>query len=263
MPNSTATIEFRQVSKRYGSADESPLVLDRLDLTVAKGTLLAIVGPSGSGKTTLISLINRLTLPTQGTVFFEGVDVGDLDPIALRRRIGYVFQDIGLFPHMTVAENIGITPRLLGWDKGRIAARVTELLELVRLPDNYRNRRPDELSGGQRQRVGIARALAAEPEMMLLDEPFGALDPVTREAIGREYRELHHRLGLTTILITHDIVEAVLLADQIAVLHDGHIVESGTPHDLMTKAAEPFTRDLMDMPRRHATELQKLIEAAG
>lgn len=264
MADDTATIEFRQVNKRYDSGGvASPLVLDGLDLIVSRGMFLAIVGPSGSGKTTLISLINRLTLPTDGEVLFEGTNVRELDPIGLRRRIGYVFQGVGLFPHMSVAENIGITPRLLGWDKTRIAARVTELLELVRLPDEYRDRRPNELSGGERQRVGVARALAAQPEMVLLDEPFGALDPMTREAVGRDYRDLHDRLRLTTVMITHDIVEAVLLADRIAVLHEGRIVEAGTPHDLMTDARDPFARDLMDMPRRHAAQLRKLIDGTA
>ena len=165
---------------------------------------------------------------------FEGEDVRDLDPIALRRRIGYVFQDVGLFPHMTVAENIAITPRLLGWDAARRSARVDELLERVQLPPaEYRDRFPAELSGGQRQRVGVARALAAEPHVVLMDEPFGALDLRTRDALSRDYRTLHDTLNLTTVMITHDMIEAVLLADRIAVMHDGRIAAYGTPHDLM------------------------------
>jgi osmoprotectant transport system ATP-binding protein len=264
MADSTATIEFKHVSKRYDSdGAPAPLVLDGLSIAVPKGEFLAIVGPSGSGKTTLIGLINRLVMATDGQVLFEGHDVRTLDPITLRRRIGYVFQGVGLFPHMSVGENIGITPRLLRWDKTRIAARVTELLKLVRLPDDYRMRMPHELSGGQRQRIGVARALAAQPDMVLLDEPFGALDPMTREAIGRDYRDLHDRLGLTTVMITHDILEAVLLADRIAVLHRGQIVETGTPHELMTNARDQFTRDLMEMPRRHAAQLQALIDKAA
>jgi osmoprotectant transport system ATP-binding protein len=264
MADSTATIEFKHVSKRYDNdGAPAPLVLDGLSIAVPKGEFLAIVGPSGSGKTTLIGLINRLVMATDGQVLFEGHDVRTLDPITLRRRIGYVFQGVGLFPHMSVGENIGITPRLLRWDKTRIAARVTELLKLVRLPDDYRMRMPHELSGGQRQRIGVARALAAQPDMVLLDEPFGALDPMTREAIGRDYRDLHDRLGLTTVMITHDILEAVLLADRIAVLHRGQIVETGTPHELMTNARDQFTRDLMEMPRRHAAQLQALIDKAA
>ena len=180
-----------------------------------------MVGASGSGKTTLLRLINRLADPSSGTVRIGGVDAASVDPVALRRRIGYVFQEVGLFPHMTVAENIAITPRLLGWDRARMAARVDELLGLVRLDADYRARLPHQLSGGERQRVGVARALAAGPEMVLMDEPFAALDPLTREALGQDYRTLHDKLGLTTLMITHDMVEALELADRIAVLRGG------------------------------------------
>src|SRR5688572_9715804 len=189
-----AAIAVENVSKRFGDA---PPALDGVSLQVRTGEFLAVVGPSGSGKTTLLRLINRLADPSAGTVRIGGVDAAGLDPVALRRRIGYVFQEVGLFPHMTVAENIAITPRLLGWDKARMAARVDELLGLVRLDNGYGARFPHQLSGGERQRVGVARALAAGPDMVLMDEPFAALDPLTREGLGRDYRTLHDTLGLT------------------------------------------------------------------
>ena len=212
-------ISFENVAKSYGGGRPA---LDRVSLDVREREFVAVVGPSGSGKTTLLRLVNRLTEPSAGVVRVEGEDVRTADAIALRRRIGYVFQGIGLFPHMTVAENIGVTPRLLGWDAARIAARVAELLGLVRLdPGVHRDRFPHQLSGGERQRVGVARALAAGPRIMLMDEPFGALDPLTRDALGRDYRQLHDELGLTTVMITHDVVEALLLADRIVVMNEG------------------------------------------
>src|SRR5581483_9444279 len=186
------------------------------------------------GKTTLLRLINRLTEPTAGTVRIHEKDVREIDPIQLRRQIGYVFQGVGLFPHMTVAENIAITPRLIGWDTARIASRVDELIGLVRLDrTKHRDRYPAELSGGESQRVGVARALAAEPRIVLMDEPFGALDPLTRDALGDDYRRLHDTLGLTTVMITHDMQEALLLADRIAVLHGGRIVADAAPQALL------------------------------
>jgi osmoprotectant transport system ATP-binding protein len=259
MTQPAPAIEFDNIIKRFG---ESPAAaLDRVTLTVAPREFLAIVGPSGSGKTTLLRLVNRLAQPTSGTVRFAGEDVSTVDPISLRRRIGYVFQGIGLFPHMTVAENTAITPRLLGWDEGRRASRVGELLDLVRLaPSKYRDRFPHELSGGERQRVGFARALAAGPQVVLMDEPFGALDPLTRDAVAQDYRRLHNELGLTTVMITHDMLEAVLLADRIAILHGGRLVEQGTPHKLMTAAEHEYVRSLMQAPRTQADRLQSLLD---
>jgi osmoprotectant transport system ATP-binding protein len=219
-----------------------------------------VVGPSGSGKTTLLRLVNRLAEPSEGTVRFEGKDVRALDAIELRRRIGYVFQGVGLFPHLTVAENVGITPKLLGWERTKIAARVDELLTLVHLPPaDYRDRLPAELSGGERQRVGIARAIAARPPVVLMDEPFGALDPLTRDALSQEYRRLHDQLGLTSILITHDMTEALLLADRIAVMHEGRVIEVDTPHALMTDAKHAYVHELMQTPRRQAERLGALM----
>jgi osmoprotectant transport system ATP-binding protein len=256
MSPAAATIAFENVTKRLG---EGPPVLDGVSLEVRAHEFLAVVGPSGSGKTTLLRLINRLTDPSSGTVRVNGEDVQAADAVALRRRIGYVFQGIGLFPHMTVAENIAITPKLLGWDDARMAARVDDLIKLVRLDTaKHRDRLPPELSGGEGQRVGVARALAAEPRIMLMDEPFGALDPLTRDALGEDYRRLHGELGLTTVMITHDMLEAVLLADRIVVLRDGRVVANGTPDELLNGAQTDYVRELMAAPRRQAERLRAL-----
>ena len=259
-------IEFDNIIKRFDgspSGGTEVVALDRISLHVPAREFLIVVGPSGSGKTTLLRLVNRLSEPSEGHLRFEGEDIRTLDPILLRRRIGYVFQGVGLFPHMTVSENIAITPRLLGWPKERREARVDTLLELVRLsPADYRHRLPRELSGGERQRIGVARAIAAEPHVVLMDEPFGALDPLTRDAVGQDYRRLHDQLGLTTVMITHDMLEAVLLADRIAVMHQGRIIERGTPHELMTAAKTDYVRQLMQMPRTQAARLRDLMEGA-
>jgi osmoprotectant transport system ATP-binding protein len=261
MTNSTsadAAIAFDDVSKSFGSRR----VLDDLSLAVAAREFLAIVGPSGSGKTTLLRLVNRLTDPTSGTVWVAGEDVRTVDPITLRRRIGYVFQGVGLFPHMTVAENIGITPHLMGQDAAATAHRVDDLLELVRLDRTTHARRfPHELSGGERQRVGVARALAASPRIMLMDEPFGALDPLTRDALAQDYRTLHDKFGLTTMMITHDMMEALLLADRIAVMRDGRVIAEGTPNAMMAHNGDDFVNELMQTPRRQADRLNALKAA--
>jgi osmoprotectant transport system ATP-binding protein len=235
--------------------------LDDLSLKVRRREFVAIVGPSGSGKTTLLRLINRLAQPDSGTVYVEGADVCSVDAIALRRRIGYVFQNVGLFPHMSVADNIGITPKLLGQDQQTIAARVDELLDLVRLDSkDYRHRFPHQLSGGQRQRVGVARALAAKPKIVLMDEPLGALDPLTRDALGQDYRRLHDELGLTTVMITHDMLEAVLLADRVAVIQDGKVIADGTAQSLMAEDQPDYVHELMRTPRRQAERLRVLLD---
>jgi osmoprotectant transport system ATP-binding protein len=257
MSPASAAISFENVSKSYGG--EGAAALDGVSLTVGAREFLAIVGPSGSGKTTLLRLVNRLIDPSAGTVRVEGEDVQSIDAVTLRRRIGYVFQGVGLFPHMTVAENIAITPHLLGWDNARMSARVDKLIELVRLDRaKYGDRFPSQLSGGEGQRVGVARALAAEPRIVLMDEPFGALDPLTRDALGEDYRQLHDQLGLTTVMITHDMLEALLLADRIAVIRTGHIVAEGTPHALMNDPQDDYVRELMATPRRHAERLRAL-----
>ena len=244
-------IELSGVEKRYGAH----AALAGVSLTIEPGVFTALVGGSGSGKTTLLKTINRLVTPDAGEVRVLGQNVAALLPHILRRRIGYVFQEVGLFPHLTVAENIAITPKLLGWDRKRIDARVANLLGLVDLPLEVSARMPDALSGGQRQRVGVARALAAEPKLMLMDEPFGALDPLTRDALGTDYRNLHERLGLTTVMVTHDMAEAVLLADRIVVLRDGAIVADGTPADLLAHATDEGVRALLEAPRRQAERL--------
>ncbi|GGC87551.1 ATP-binding cassette domain-containing protein [Chelatococcus reniformis] len=229
-------------------------------LSIAPGTFVAMVGASGSGKTTALKCINRLVEPERGEVLVDGRPVHDRPPHDLRRRIGYVFQGVGLFPHLTVAENIGITPDLLGWPRQEIVDRVAELLALVELPADYGARMPDALSGGQRQRVGIARALAARPGLLLMDEPFGALDPITRDTLGHACRRLHTALGLTTVMVTHDIFEAVLLADRIVILREGRIVADGTPHALLTDPPDDGVRALMDMPLRQAGKVRALLD---
>lgn len=248
-------IAFSHVGKRFNSLP----AVDDVSLAVREGEFVAIVGGSGSGKTTLLRLANRLIAADAGTVRIDGADVASSNPIALRRHIGYAAQGAGLFPHMTVAGNIGITPKLLGWPPTEIAARVDELLQLVRLdPDAHRARFPHELSGGQRQRVGVARALAARPRIVLMDEPFGALDPLTRAALSEEYRALHERFALTTIMVTHDMAEAVLLADRIAVMRGGRLIADGDAAQLAA-LDDPYVRELLQTPRTQAERLQKLL----
>ncbi|MBB6092840.1 osmoprotectant transport system ATP-binding protein [Povalibacter uvarum] len=227
---------------------------------VPAGAFVAIVGGSGSGKTTTLKTINRLIDADSGSIAIEGTPIQAIEPHALRRRIGYVFQGIGLFPHMNVAANIGITPQLLGWRTEEIRARTIELLDLVDLPREFATRMPSELSGGQRQRVGVARALAARPSIMLMDEPFGALDPLTRDALGVNYRRLHDRMKLTTLMVTHDVLEAVLLADRILVMRAGEIAADGPPRELLNDHPDIEVRTLMDMPRRQSTRVQSLLE---
>ncbi len=245
------------VSKRY--APGAPPVVADVSLHVRPGEVLVLLGGSGSGKTTTLKMINRLIDPTAGRVLLDGKDVRALDPVSLRRGIGYVFQGIGLFPHLTVAENIAVVPRLLRWPKQRIAARVEELLTLVHLPhEQYRDRLPRELSGGQQQRVGFARALAAGPKVMLLDEPFGALDPLTRDELRREFVALSKQLGLTAVLVTHDMTEALLIADRIAVMNAGRLVRVGTPRELLADPGDAFVDALLSSPRRQTEQLEAL-----
>jgi osmoprotectant transport system ATP-binding protein len=251
-------IKLESVAKSFDGG--KTFVVRSVSLEAPKGALVALVGGSGSGKTTTLKTINRLIEADSGAIHIDGVSVQTFAPHALRRRIGYVFQGIGLFPHLTVGENIAITPRLLDWSADSIAVRVGELLDLVDLPRDYENRSPKELSGGQQQRVGVARALAARPSIMLMDEPFGALDPLTRDALGREYRRLHEQMGLTTLLVTHDVLEAVLLADRIAVMRNGEIVANGTPQELLREQSDAEVAALMDMPRRQAARVRSLLE---
>ena len=253
-------IAYHHVGKHFaGRGAERVMAVDDVSLEVTAGEFLAIVGGSGSGKTTLLRLANRLIEADSGTITIEGEDVRTLDPVGLRRRIGYVFQSGALFPHISVAGNIGITPKLLGWPAAEIAARVDDLLDLVQLDRaRHHDRLPQELSGGQRQRVGVARALAAKPRIVLMDEPFGALDPLTRDALGDDYRALHSKLGLTTVMITHDMTEALLLADRIAVMRAGRLLALGTPAEL-TESSDAYVTELLRTPRRQAERLNTLL----
>lgn len=252
-------IQFRDVSKSY----DGLAAVEGVSLDIPAGQFVAVVGASGSGKTTLTKMVNRLVEPTTGQVLVEGADVAAQDAVQLRRRIGYVFQGVGLFPHLKVAENIAITPRLLKWPEADIAPRVAELLDLVGLPQTYADRRPDQLSGGERQRVGVARALAARPAILLMDEPFGALDPITREALGRSTRDLHDRLGLTTLMVTHDVQEALLLADRILVMAGGKLLADASPRELLAGHPDPAVAALIDTPARQARALSALMGAGA
>jgi osmoprotectant transport system ATP-binding protein len=264
MPDA-ALITFDHVAKSFdgGRGAKPVLAVDDVSLQVGAREFLAIVGSSGSGKTTLLRLTNRLIEADQGRITIEGEDIRKADPVSLRRRIGYVFQSGGLFPHMSVAANVGITPKLKGEREADIAAGVGELLDLVRLDrGEFRDRFPHELSGGQRQRVGVARALAAKPKIVLMDEPFGALDPLTRDALGDDYRALHDKLGLTTVMITHDMTEAILLADRIAVMRGGKLLAQGTPSEL-AQSADAYVVELLRTPRRQAERLHALLPGGG
>src|SRR5215210_2015755 len=254
-------IAFAHVGKSFDGGRVR--AVDDVTLDVAQGEFLAIVGGSGSGKTTLLRLANRLIDADSGSIKVEGQDVRAVDPVSLRRRIGYVFQSGGLFPHISVAGNIGITPRLLRTPAAEVSARIDELLDLVRLDRaQYRDRFPHELSGGQRQRVGVARALAARPRIVLMDEPFGALDPLTRDALGDDYRSLHSKLGLTTVMITHDMTEAILLADRVAVMRAGRLLAQGTPAELSSNH-DAYVGELLRTPRRQAERLNVLLPRDG
>jgi osmoprotectant transport system ATP-binding protein len=250
-------IEVRELSKRY----DGRAVVDRVSFDVGRGELLVLLGASGSGKTTTLKMINRLIEPSAGSVRIAGEDTRALSGPALRRRIGYGFQQVGLFPHMSVAENVAVTPTLLDWAPERIRARVDTLLELVQLdPERFRQRDPSELSGGEQQRVGIARALAAEPELLLLDEPFGSLDPLTRDHLQQSLQRIRAELSLTVVFVTHDMVEALLLGDRIAVLRDGALVQLGTPAELLSSPADEGVAELMATPRRQARIVDELLE---
>ena len=241
-------IELERVSKRYPNGQ---VAVDELTLDVAEGDICVLVGPSGCGKTTTMRMINRLIEPTSGRITVAGDDVMSVDPVELRRRIGYVIQQIGLFPHQTIGENVGTVPRLLGWDKRRVRARVEELLSLVGLePAQYLKRYPHQLSGGQRQRVGVARALGADPPVLLMDEPFGAIDPITRERLQNEFLRLQAEVRKTVVFVTHDIEEAVKLGDRIAILEQGGILaQYDTPAEILARPASPFVAGFVGADR--------------
>ena len=244
-------VAFEGVMKRYAGGTSA---VDGVSLSVAPGGFVALVGGSGAGKSTLLRMINRLVVPDKGRVLVDGRDIAGLDTTALRRATGYVFQDIGLFPHMSVAENIGIVPRIAGAAAPDVAAELAR----VELPARYATRMPAELSGGERQRVGVARALAGGASLMLLDEPFGALDPITRDALSRTYRSLHNTLGLTTVMVTHDMAEALLMADRIVVMAKGRVAADASPHELLAGEAGEAAAALIAVPARQAEALAAL-----
>jgi len=244
-----ASLELRKVTKRYPGQDQA--AIEDLSLQVEAGEICVLVGPSGCGKTTAMRLVNRMIEPTEGDILIDGKSVKDRTPAELRRHVGYAIQQIGLFPHLSVADNIGTVPHLLGWDKQRISDRVDELLELVSLdPHDTRDRYPAQLSGGQRQRVGVARALAADPPLMLMDEPFGAIDPINRERLQNEFLRLQAQIKKTVVFVTHDIDEAIKIGDRIAVLKKGgKLAQYATPAELLMYPADGFVEDFVGADR--------------
>jgi osmoprotectant transport system ATP-binding protein len=250
---SNVLVEFRGVGYSFAGNGSAPVVSD-LNLTIERGERLVLLGESGCGKTTTLKLVNRLLLPTAGEVLIEGKATTLWDSIRLRRMTGYVIQEGGLFPHFTVEQNVSLVPRLEGWPEGRVRERTHELLSLVGLePDRFATRYPRELSGGQRQRVGVARALAADPKLLLMDEPFGALDPLTRETIQREFRELSERLEKTVIFVTHDVREALQIGTRIGLMQAGRLVLLSTPEDFL-QAEEPYARRYVETLRLNAED---------
>jgi len=254
-------IILRNLTKAFPGAAKP--AVDGINLAVSRGEFLVLIGPSGCGKTTTLSMINRLEEPTSGDIEVDGANIRSLDPVGLRRQIGFVFQDVGLFPHLSAGDNAGITLKLLRRPLAEISERTTEVLEQVRLPaGEYRNRYPSMLSGGQRQRVGVARALAAKPSIMLMDEPFGALDPLVRDELASDYRAIHDTLGLTTVLVTHDMTEAFLLADRIAVMREGRVVQVASPRELIASPVDDFVQSMIESPRKRARALADLVRGA-
>jgi len=242
---SSAKIRLEGLSKRFPGQREQ--AVDDLSMDIPEGEIVIFVGPSGCGKTTTMKLINRIIEPTSGRIFLDGEDVTKVNSDQLRRRMGYVIQQIGLFPHQTIADNIATVPRLLGWDKQRISARVDELLETVGMdPGDYRKRYPKELSGGQRQRVGVARAMSADPDVMLMDEPFGAIDPITRDRLQNEFLLVQERIKKTIVFVTHDIDEAIKMGDRIAILREqSHIAQFDTPERILVEPADDYVSDFI------------------
>jgi osmoprotectant transport system ATP-binding protein len=249
LESAAAEIVFDHVTKRYAGQDKP--AVDDLTLTIPAGEICVLIGPSGGGKTTAMKLVNRLISLTEGDITIEGVSILKMDPVELRRGIGYVIQQIGLFPHMTIEANVATVPKLVGWDKQRTRARAHELLELVGLdPGEYAKRYPAQLSGGQRQRVGLARAMAADPPLMLMDEPFGAIDPITRERLQNDFLRLHREVRKTVIFVTHDIDEAIRMGDRIAILRQGgKLAQYDTPEAILAGPADEFVADFVGADR--------------
>ncbi len=241
-------IEYRDVVKKYkGNAGYS---VDHVSCEIAEGEFITILGSSGCGKTTLLKMTNRLIDPTEGQIVLFGEDISTVDPVVVRRRMGYVIQQVGLFPHMTIEENIGIIPKLEKWDKDRIDRRVTELLEMVELdPKEYRKRYPSQLSGGQQQRIGLARALVTDPKIMLLDEPFGAIDAITRMNLQNALKKLHEGTNKTFLLVTHDINEAFKLGNRVMIMNEGKLLQFDTPENIVKYPADDFVKTLIQSAR--------------
>jgi osmoprotectant transport system ATP-binding protein len=256
-------IRLETVTKLFGNT----LALDDFSIEINSGEVCVLIGPSGCGKTTLLKIINRLIEPTSGYIFIDGKDTSHVKPELLRRSIGYAIQSVGLFPHLTVTENIAIVPRLLGWDKARIAGRVMELIEMVGLdPNKTANRYPRELSGGEAQRIGVARALAADPPILLMDEPFGAVDPLTREKLQTQFERIQKEIKKTVVFVTHDLDEAIRLADRVAVMRAGHLVQLASPENLLSRPADKFVHDFVGtdraLKRLSRVSIQGLIKPA-
>jgi len=250
-------IRLIKISKSFDGGRS--YAVKELSLDVAEGKTLVLLGSSGCGKTTTLKMINRLIEPTSGTIEVDGQDVTSQDPVLLRRKIGYVFQEIGLFPHMTIEQNVAIVPKLLGWDKNRRRVRAHEFLELMGLdPGIFADRYQDELSGGQQQRVGVARALAADPDYLLMDEPFGALDALTRDTLQQELLSLKGRLRKTIIFVTHDILEAITLGDEIAILHNGNLEQIGTKEEVLTAPKTEFVAELFSKPAKQLAVFKEM-----
>jgi osmoprotectant transport system ATP-binding protein len=243
-------IEFKDATKVYGSGEKEVTAVDNINLHVEKGQICVFLGPSGCGKTTLLRMVNRLISITRGTIEVDGRDVNSLNAIELRRSIGYVIQQNGLFPNMTIEDNIFVVPKLLGWDKVKMKKRYNELMDMMGLnPDEFRKRFPWELSGGQQQRIGVARALAADPPVMLMDEPFGALDPIIREHIQNEFLRIQQDVKKTILFVSHDIDEAIKLGDTIAIFKSGHLMQQGTPDEILSQPQNEFVHDFVGSDR--------------
>lgn len=239
-------LKFEHVSKIYKGGKRA---VDDLNLEFESGRFIVFIGPSGCGKTTTMKMINRLIEPTEGTIYINGKNIKNTDPVKLRREIGYVIQQIGLFPHMTIQQNISLVPRLLKWPEEKQRERAKELLQLVDMPEEFLDRYPHELSGGQQQRIGVLRALAADQPLILMDEPFGALDPITRDSLQDELKKLQKELGKTIVFVTHDMDEAIKLADQIVIMRDGKLVQTGTPDEILREPANEFVETFIGKER--------------
>ena len=251
-------IELQNVWKSYDFG--KTFAVSNMSLRVNRGELLGLIGESGCGKTSTLKMINRIEEPSSGDILVNGEDVRLQNPEQLRRNIGYVFQGIGLFPHYTVAENVCTVPQLLDWPQSAVLDRCRVVLDMVGLPAaQFADRFPSQLSGGQQQRVGVARALAAQPELVLMDEPFGALDPITRADLQEEFKSIQRKLELTVIMVTHDMTEALLMADRIAVMRQGEVLQIGSPSELLKRPADPYVQKLMEMPKRRADRLEQIL----